>query len=365
MGALLLLLVVVGGAPGAQCSRIVFPGHQYQGEGDACLTPSGAPGTCSRSCGHSSGFEGSGRCSPKDSTSLACCGTSLDGSPDNVIVSPPSVSFDCSASKPQFFGFGTVSSSNPESRHEVSGVTWPWMALVGRKESEGNNWLCAGMLINEHWVLSEAYCFQDLEAAVVRLGEYDFNDDHDGATPQDFSVAEVVPHPDYSPPQAYHSLALVRLSSKVALQKSVSPVCLPWGAAANTDITDTKAKLLTFGNTFGGVNSNSVLKEIEVTVFPLARCVRSYSKLSQYYHTWPQGMGRETLCAGDPHGVKDACIGDSGGPLVTQDVQGRYVVAGIVSQGRGCGHKDYPGIYVNLRYSPYLAWIKKVAFNAP
>lgn len=55
--------------------------------------------------------------------------------------------------------------------------------------------------------------------------------------------------------------------------------------------------------------------------------------------------------------------GDSGGPLVSQDSSGNYVLAGVVSRGYGCGHKDYPGLYANLRYQPYLAWIKKVAFT--
>lgn len=54
--------------------------------------------------------------------------------------------------------------------------------------------------------------------------------------------------------------------------------------------------------------------------------------------------------------------GDSGGPLVTQDSRGHFVLAGVVSKGYGCGHKDYLGLYVNMREPPYLAWIKKVAF---
>ena len=56
--------------------------------------------------------------------------------------------------------------------------------------------------------------------------------------------------------------------------------------------------------------------------------------------------------------------GDSGGPLVTRNKTGQYVLAGIVSQGNGCGNKDYPGLYANMRYPPYLAWVKKVAFTA-
>ena len=54
--------------------------------------------------------------------------------------------------------------------------------------------------------------------------------------------------------------------------------------------------------------------------------------------------------------------GDSGGPLVTRNFEGTFVLAGIVAQGNGCGTKDFQGLYVNMRYPPYLAWIKNVAF---
>ena len=57
--------------------------------------------------------------------------------------------------------------------------------------------------------------------------------------------------------------------------------------------------------------------------------------------------------------------GDSGGPLVSQEANGIYVLAGIVSLGHGCGRKEYPGLYANVRHPPHLAWIKNIAFASP
>nr|XP_045588247.1 clotting factor G beta subunit-like [Procambarus clarkii] len=108
---------------------------------------------------------------------------------------------------------------------------------------------------------------------------------------------------------------------------------------------------------------SSVLREVNVTVFQSSECDQSYSTLSYYPTIWPQGIGQETVCAGDRNGRRDACQGDSGGPIVTRNPYGRFTLAGLVSSGNECGLKGFPGLYVNLRHPPYLAWIKKVAFK--
>ena len=54
--------------------------------------------------------------------------------------------------------------------------------------------------------------------------------------------------------------------------------------------------------------------------------------------------------------------GDSGGPLIYR-YKKLFVLAGIVSLGYGCGHPDYPGVYVPIFKKHYLDWIKNVAFK--
>ncbi|XP_050721237.1 vitamin K-dependent protein C-like isoform X2 [Eriocheir sinensis] len=239
---------------------------------------------------------------------------------------------------------------------------WPWMAIIGERDAQGIRWFCGGVLINDEWVLTAFHCFLNNKPDVVRLGEHNYNDDRDGADHEDFGVAETVPYPNYNRPEAYHDLALLRLASKVVLKYHISPVCLPWGKESDKDIISQQATLTGWGDTAFGGQPSSVLQEVNVTVFPPAQCDRSYSNLPHYPAAWPRGIGKETLCAGDIAGGRDACQGDSGGPLVSQDARGHFVLAGIVSRGYGCGHKDYPGLYANLRHPPYLSWIKKVAF---
>lgn len=275
-------------------------------------------------------------------------------------VSPPLVNFDCSKSTPQQIGTG---SGNPRRRRQASKLTtWPWMALLGNKTPEGTKWMCAGTLIHEQWVLTTDAC---ASATLVRLGEYDHSDDADGARPQDYEVAEGLFHPDRIPLASYYRLALLRLNTTVNMQRFISPVCLPWGEESSVDVAGQQGSVLSFENYFhlDSSSEKTIQREIAMTIFSGAECDGKYSKLETYNRTFPQGIGEEHLCAADLVDSRDACKGDSGAALVTQDPNGRYVAAGIVEGGVGCGNRDFPGYYINLRYPPHLAWIKKVAFG--
>ena len=109
-----------------------------------------------------------------------------------------------------------------------------------------------------------------------------------------------------------------------------------------------------------GSASHPKLQEVRVKVFPSSRCNSSYSS-TKVYHSFPEGMTSQNIvCAGTEAGGKDACQGDSGGPMVLFSA-GKYTLAGIVSKGYGCGHKNFPGIYTPLRDPETLKWISDTA----
>ncbi|XP_045128931.1 clotting factor G beta subunit-like isoform X2 [Portunus trituberculatus] len=371
-----------------------------------CTTSSGVPGECvdvrfcpntARSLDHDT----QAACGFNDTFPIVCCTTVADNSVDRVQdISPPTVDFECGnnvgrvirlqeispgpekflrADNVIVFPEGTEESSRrPVTRagflageivtHIIGGAivkkhSWPWMALIGERDAAEIRWFCGGVLINQQWVLTAQHCFFQHTADIVRLGEHDYNDDNDGAVHQDIKVADAVPFPDFAHPKAYHDLELLKLVTAVTIQKFISPVCLPWGSESSIELLGQQATLAGWGDTLFGGYPSSILQEVNVTVFSSDQCDRSYSILSHYAQTWPQGIGEETMCAGDPEGGRDACQGDSGGPIMSQDALGRFMLAGIVSQGYGCGNKEYPGLYVNVRNPLYLAWIKKIAFS--
>lgn len=301
-------------------------------------------------------------------------------------VSAPAVDFECGDSTPVevplVFGLSRVSRSNlqkdslaavgiapPDIVPPVVGgfparrVLAKYTALVGEDSRGTTDWFCDGSLINALWILTAAHCFQRRSASVVRLGEHDYSTSSDGDRHEDFLVGEVVLHPEYLRPESYHDLALIKLGRRVVFNSHINPVCLPWGREAERDLTGEALVITGWGATEHGGSGSTVLQEVALTAFPPSRCDQSYSTLPQYSRYWPRGIGNETLCAGDPQGGKDACQGDSGGPLVYLDARKRYVLAGVVSSGYGCGLQEFPGLYANLRQAPYLRWIKKVAFT--
>ncbi|XP_045129243.1 clotting factor G beta subunit-like [Portunus trituberculatus] len=377
-GSLILSLCFLGlvftAATGA--SRIVFPVSVTLKEGDTCTLHSGEPGRCVdiRHCDYTDvNFRQNQpvRCGFNGIFPIVCCPTTSGKGPQPITdIAPPKVEFDCTKNEINFhltvkkpIGFSTLGyrPQGAAGSVEAKKHAWPWMAIVGKRQGNNIKWVCGGALINEHWVLTAFHC-QFEGPDVVRLGEHDHQDTNDGAIHQDFGVAETVMYPGYTYPEGYHDLALFRLSSRTHIQDNIIPVCLPWGVESEVNITGHTATLTGYGDTtFGGLPT-TFLQQVNVTVFLSSKCDTSYSTLPSYSTDWPRGIGEETLCAGDLEGGKDACQGDSGGPLVTRDFRGRFVLAGIVMQGNGCGNKDFPGLYVNMRYPPYLAWVKNVAF---
>ena len=93
-----------------------------------------------------------------------------------------------------------------------------------------------------------------------------------------------------------------------------------------------------YGKMDDGENSEFLMRA-RVEVFPYKEC----------YKTYPGTYKK--FCAGKKGGGVDACQGDSGGPIgIFHGVDKPFTVVGLVSYGRRCGLKGYPGVYTEVRY---------------
>ncbi|XP_054990918.1 brain-specific serine protease 4 [Sorex araneus] len=228
---------------------------------------------------------------------------------------------------------------------------WPWVVSI-RKNGTHH---CAGSLLTRRWVVTAAHCFKGTlnkpSQFSVLLGAWQLG--NPGPRAQEVGVAWAYPHPVYSWRDATRAdIALVRLERPVHYSERVLPICLPDGAVRFAP--DTDCWIAGWGSVRDGVPlaPPRTLQKLRVPIIDADVCGRLY---------W-RGAGQgaiteDMLCAGYLEGQRDACLGDSGGPLMCQ-VEGTWLLAGIISWGEGCAERNRPGVYISL--AAHRAWVQRV-----
>lgn len=155
-------------------------------------------------------------------------------------------------------------------------------------------------------------------------------------------VARIISHPQYNSWTSDNDIALLKTTAKLNLGGiNARAIKLP------QQDNDPSGLVLISGWGYlrqGGGSLPSTLQVATVQVVSRATCNRPYR--SQ--------ITKAMFCAGLLGvGGKDSCQGDSGGPVV-DSTTGQLV--GVVSWGKGCAQKDYPGVYT--RIGIFVNWIK-------
>ncbi|XP_028015207.2 serine protease 52-like [Eptesicus fuscus] len=213
---------------------------------------------------------------------------------------------------------------------------FPWQVNIF---DQGKH-LCGGSILSEWWILSASHCFINKTISTLEIIHDNRNDITMNLTRM--KVDKLIIHPYFDSWILDNDIALLLLQSPFHLSVTKVPICL-------SEVTDIhrwrNCWVSGWGLTIplGGVHQE--LQKVNIQLVKWRKCS----------HIMPM-VTRNMLCAGNPHGGKDACQGDSGGPLVCQKKDKNiWYQLGIVSWGVGCGRKNMPGVYTKV--ANYLLWI--------
>ncbi|XP_050550406.1 brachyurin-like [Spodoptera frugiperda] len=205
--------------------------------------------------------------------------------------------------------------------------------------------VCGGSLIKANSVLTAAHCWFDGQNQAWRftvvLGSIRL---FSGGTR--VLSSNVVMHGSWTPNLIRNDVAVIKLSSNVALSDTIAVIALPSGSQLNENFAGENAVASGFGRTVdgAGITVNQFLSHVTLPVITNIACRASFPLIVQDSNICTSGAGGRSTCQGD-----------SGGPLVVTRNNSPLLI-GVTSFGsaRGC-QVGSPAAFA--RVTSFMSWI--------
>ena len=146
-----------------------------------------------------------------------------------------------------------------------------------------------------------------------------------------------------------YDIAVLKMGKSVDFEPNMIPICLP---KTDDDLVGRIGSVTGWGRRSEYGQISPILREVHLPIISNEKCMSMYRTSGQ--NEW---IPKIFMCAGTANGGADSCEGDSGGPLVVKSSNGRYMLAGVISWGIGCGDRNRPGVYT--RITEFRSWIKR------
>ncbi|CAG5119477.1 unnamed protein product [Candidula unifasciata] len=248
--------------------------------------------------------------------------------------------------KGRIFGYDTFDGDkNNYNLNKILGGTFathgevPWQVNI----HVDNKFRCGGVIVNAYWVLTSAECvYPDTSSWRISVTAGDHILYQPDAGQQDLRVQQVKVHESYNRLNKDYNIALLNVARErdglgIQFNDYVQPVCLPVQGEEPAD--GTELTISGWGHTaYNTRQMSDVLKKSVLTVYNHREC-----EDRMYSYT---GLTNRMICAGRTGGDV-ACAGDGGGPATFQ-VKGVYVLAGILSHGKGCRQPTSPLVVTDV-----------------